>query len=337
MPAETPGRSRSHPDAHAQSEHHRNDRTGYSPASPAPPVACPAPDTRSASFACATNAGSEPTPRSPDEVFASPPVIQPLSPKRHRHRNVLRAPASHPLQRPRRPRSSTTRPGSPAACVPAPASPASAASPPDRRSPRNTSARPISGTSTSRFCISSDSAITTGPGRPLVATSTACATSSGIRAASSICVTHFRQRLKHPPIIHLLKTLPIGLLERNLPHEKQHRRRILHGDMHPDRPMAGTRTTRHERRRRLPRELAARLRHVHRARLEPAGDQLAANRRNVIEPIEHIEITLPRHREHVLDPLRHQRLRQHLPAGPRGQRACRQPLLLALFHFQPPP
>ena len=52
-------------------------------------------------------------------------------------------------------------------------------------------AGPMSGTSTSVFCISSEMATTTGPGRPLRATSKARAISSGMRAASSICVTHF--------------------------------------------------------------------------------------------------------------------------------------------------
>ena len=53
----------------------------------------------------------------------------------------------------------------------------------------------MSATSTMSFCISSDSAITTGPGRPDMATSTAWATISGMRLASSICVTHFASGL----------------------------------------------------------------------------------------------------------------------------------------------
>ena len=54
----------------------------------------------------------------------------------------------------------------------------------------STCAGPISGTEASSFCISSEIATTTGPGRPLVATSKACAISSGMRLASSIWVTH---------------------------------------------------------------------------------------------------------------------------------------------------
>ena len=48
-----------------------------------------------------------------------------------------------------------------------------------------------SGTSTTSVSMSSGSARTTGPGRPDVATAKARATSSGTRAASSICATHF--------------------------------------------------------------------------------------------------------------------------------------------------
>ena len=60
---------------------------------------------------------------------------------------------------------------------------------------RDRRARQMSGTSTMSFCISSESAITTGPGRPEIATSTACATISGMRFAWSICVTHLASGL----------------------------------------------------------------------------------------------------------------------------------------------
>ena len=47
-----------------------------------------------------------------------------------------------------------------------------------------------SGTATRSTSMSSGSAITTGPGRPLQAVWKACETSSGMRAGSSISVTH---------------------------------------------------------------------------------------------------------------------------------------------------
>ena len=58
-----------------------------------------------------------------------------------------------------------------------------------------TGTRGRSGTSAMSFCISSDSAMTTGPGRPETATSTAWATISGMRLAWSIWVTHFAKGL----------------------------------------------------------------------------------------------------------------------------------------------
>ena len=39
---------------------------------------------------------------------------------------------------------------------------------------------------------------------------------------------------------------------------------------------------------------------------------------HVVEPVEHVEIALARHGEDVVDALRHQRVRQHAPADPRG-------------------
>jgi hypothetical protein len=47
------------------------------------------------------------------------------------------------------------------------------------------------GASTASVSISSGRTTTTGPGRPEVATAKARVTSSGTRAASSICTTHF--------------------------------------------------------------------------------------------------------------------------------------------------
>ena len=83
--------------------------------------------------------------------------------------------------------------------------------------------------------------------------------------------------------------------------------------MHADAGMAGAGPARHHRRRRPSGELAERLRHVHRPRLEPAGDQPQPVLHR-IEPIQHIEVAFAGHGEHMIDAARHQRIGQDASA-----------------------
>ena len=127
----------------------------------------------------------------------------------------------------------------------------------------------------------------------------------------------FGERAEHLAIIDLLERVAPGILMRDLADEQQQRRAVLHRDMHADRAMAGTGAARDHRRRRPTGQLAVGLGHVHRARLEPAGDQLQLLA-HIVQPVEHVEETIsPGTREHVVDALRHQRIRQNTSAHTR--------------------
>ena len=105
--------------------------------------------------------------------------------------------------------------------------------------------------------------------------------------------------------------------------------RVLHGDVHADRAVAGAGAARDERRRGPAGQLAVGLGHVHRARLESAGDQLQLLA-HVVEAVERVEKALARHFEHVVDALRDQRVRQDASPHPR-----RDPRLTRLCQLHP--
>src|SRR4029453_7243279 len=87
--------------------------------------------------------------------------------------------------------------------------------------------------------MSSGSAITTGPGRPATARWKAWLTSSGMRAGSSICATHFESGPNMRRVIPLLEGLALDLVARHLADEENHRRRILEGGVDADRGVGG--------------------------------------------------------------------------------------------------
>src|SRR5690242_13571184 len=79
--------------------------------------------------------------------------------------------------------------------------------------------------------------------------------------------------------------------------------------------MAGAGTASYHRRRRAPFQLSERFGHVHSAGLEATGDQLQLLS-NLVQPVEHIEIALARHREDVIDTLRYQSICKYAPSRP---------------------
>ena len=72
--------------------------------------------------------------------------------------------------------------------------------------------------------MSSGSAITTGPGRPEVATAKARVTISGMRAASSISTAHLAMPPKKLLVVDLLQRLALADAAGDLADEQDHRR-----------------------------------------------------------------------------------------------------------------
>ena len=137
------------------------------------------------------------------------------------------------------------------------------------------------------------------------------------------------ERAEHPAVIDFLERIAAGVLVRDLADEQQHRRAVLHRDMHADRAVAGAGPARDHRRGGTALQLAERLGHVHRAGLEAAGHQLQLLA-HLVEAIEHVEIAFARHREHMVDALRDQRVRQRAPS-----RAWDDARLARLSQFHP--
>jgi hypothetical protein len=157
--------------------------------------------------------------------------------------------------------------------------------------------------------------MTTGPGRPDTATSTACATISGMRWRVVDLGDPFRQRREHLAVVDFLERVAPGVLVRDLANEQQHRRAVLHGDVHADRAVAGARPACDHRGGGPAFQFAIGLGHVDRAGLEPAGDQFQFVA-DFVQPIERVEKTLAWHLEHVVDALRDQRGCEDMPAEP---------------------
>jgi hypothetical protein len=79
--------------------------------------------------------------------------------------------------------------------------------------------------------------------------------------------------------------------------------------------MAGAGAASYHRRRRAAFQLSECLGHVHSAGLEATGDQLQLLS-NLVQPVEHIEKALARHREDVIDTLRDQSICKRTPSRP---------------------
>ena len=123
----------------------------------------------------------------------------------------------------------------------------------------------------------------------------------------------FRQRGEHLPVVDFLERVAPGVGKRDLAYEQQQRRAVLHRHVHADRPVTGARAAGDEGRGGSAGQLAVGFRHVHRGPLEPAGDELQLLV-VVVETVEHIEVALARHGEHVVDALCDQRVGQDFPA-----------------------
>ena len=143
----------------------------------------------------------------------------------------------------------------------------------------------------------------------------------------------FREGREHLAVVDFLERVAAGVLMRDLADEQQHGRAVLEGDVHADRAVAGAGAARDEGGGGTAGELAVGFGHVHRARLEAAGDELQLLARG-IQPVERVEEALPRHFEHVVDSLRDQCIRENVPAQPRRDP---RPARLCQFHAVRPP
>ena len=84
----------------------------------------------------------------------------------------------------------------------------------------------------------------------------------------------FGDRREHAAVVDLLEGLALGLIAGHLPHEQDHRRRVLHGGVNADGGVAGAGAARDETDAGPARQLAGGLRHIGGPALVPAGDQL---------------------------------------------------------------
>ena len=123
----------------------------------------------------------------------------------------------------------------------------------------------------------------------------------------------FRQRAEHAAVVDFLEGVAAGMLERDLAHEQQQRRAVLHRGVDADRAVTGARAARDERGGGPAGQLSVGFRHIHGPGLEPAGDQLQLLP-DVVQAIEHGQETLAGDGKDVIDPLRDQRVRQDAPA-----------------------
>ena len=126
----------------------------------------------------------------------------------------------------------------------------------------------------------------------------------------------FRDRREHPAVINLLEGLAVRLLDGDLADQQNEWGGILHRHMHADGGVAGAGAAGDDGDTRLAGELALRLGHVHRARLEPAGNELELVAHG-IKSIEQVEVAFARDAEGVGHALGDQRIGQHLAAAAR--------------------
>ncbi len=124
-----------------------------------------------------------------------------------------------------------------------------------------------------------------------------------------------RERAEHAAVVHLLEALAVRLLDRDLTDQQHHRRRVLHRHVHADRGMAGAGPARHDGDTRLAGQLAMRLGHVDRARLEAAGDEFDAVALRV-EPVQQVKVALAWHGKGMGGTIGHQGIREQLPPRP---------------------
>ena len=105
----------------------------------------------------------------------------------------------------------------------------------------------------------------------------------------------FGDRREHAAVVDFLERLALGLIAGHLPHEQDHRRRVLHGGMNADGGVAGAGAARDEADAGPPGQLAGGLGHIGGPALVAAGDQLDIG--GVMKGVQHIQITLARDAE----------------------------------------
>ena len=123
----------------------------------------------------------------------------------------------------------------------------------------------------------------------------------------------FGERRVHLAEIDLLEGFAVDLVARHLPHQHDHRRRILVRRVHPDRGVAGAGAARHQQYAGLAGQFAVGLGHKGGAALLAAGHQ--ADLGGVEEGVEHFEIALAGDAERHLDTVRPQRRDHQLAAA----------------------
>ena len=184
-----------------------------------------------------------------------------------------------------------------------------------RRAPARLAAgstRGASATAAVSVSMSSGSAITTGPGRPCMATRKARATSSGMRSGRSISTDPFRHRAEHGLVVDLLERLALAHAGVDLADEQDHRRRILHRDVDAVAGIGRAGAAGDEADAGPAGQLAIGLGH-HRGAAFGAADHDVD--RAVMQRVERGEIAFARHAGDALDALRDELVDQDLAAG----------------------
>ena len=169
----------------------------------------------------------------------------------------------------------------------------------------------MTGASTLSVSTSSGRAMTTGPGRPDVATAKARVTISGMRAGVVDLHRPFGDAAEEALVVHLLPCLALPDAARHLADEQDDRRGILHGDVDAGRGIGGAGAARHQADAGLAGELAVAVGHHRRAAFLAADDRPD---RRIVQRVEHGQIAFARHAIEALDAVRLQRLDDQLSA-----------------------
>ena len=122
-----------------------------------------------------------------------------------------------------------------------------------------------------------------------------------------------RDAAEHLRVVELLPRLPPAERARHLPHEEEHRRRVLLRRVHADRRLRRTGATRHEADPGTPGELPVRLRRVRRTLLVAARHEADGR---VVERVENRQVALARQAEGEVGAVQLELVDEDLPAGP---------------------
>jgi hypothetical protein len=126
----------------------------------------------------------------------------------------------------------------------------------------------------------------------------------------------FHQRAEKRAVIDLLEHAAVAMAQGHLPHEDDHRRRVMHRDVQAGTGIRRPWSARDEQHPGPPCQLRVRLRHHRRAAFLAADDVLDVV---VIEPVERGEEAFAGNREHPVDPVQGQPVGQDFSAVFLGQ------------------